>query len=224
MNRKILGLLPAALVAGLIAGSAAQAQTEYQYSMTIDPVTYNGETYAGGSISFAVPSTALPTEAFSENPQLQLQPADLSSPPVFDGLTLSSVGTAAYSLGACEGPTGPCLPVTQYLLALPVISGEPKSNTAGQLLDLWTPMIPGAPGSGQFTYADGTTGVFSGFGLLISNGCDTPSCTSYSNIVYTGGTIDVVAKAPEIDPATAVSGLTLLLGGLVVLRGRRTQN
>ncbi len=28
--------------------------------------------------------------------------------------------------------------------------------------------------------------------------------------------------APEIDPASAVSGLTLLLGGLVVLRGRRS--
>ena len=28
--------------------------------------------------------------------------------------------------------------------------------------------------------------------------------------------------APEIDPASAVSGLTLLLGGLAVFRGRRT--
>jgi hypothetical protein len=28
-------------------------------------------------------------------------------------------------------------------------------------------------------------------------------------------------KAPEIDPAAAMSGLTLLAGGLAVLRGRR---
>jgi len=28
-------------------------------------------------------------------------------------------------------------------------------------------------------------------------------------------------RAPEIDPASAMSGLTLLAGGLVVLRGRR---
>jgi hypothetical protein len=28
-------------------------------------------------------------------------------------------------------------------------------------------------------------------------------------------------KAPEIDPASAMAGLTLLAGGLVVLRGRR---
>jgi hypothetical protein len=29
------------------------------------------------------------------------------------------------------------------------------------------------------------------------------------------------AKVPEIDPASAASGLMLLVGGLVVLRGRR---
>lgn len=32
------------------------------------------------------------------------------------------------------------------------------------------------------------------------------------------------AAAPEIDPASAVGGLTLLLGGVAVLRGRRTPN
>lgn len=30
------------------------------------------------------------------------------------------------------------------------------------------------------------------------------------------------ASAPEIDPASAASGLTLLAGGLMVLRGRRS--
>ena len=29
--------------------------------------------------------------------------------------------------------------------------------------------------------------------------------------------------APEIDPASAISGVTLLLGGLAVLRGRRAK-
>ncbi|HEY4215083.1 MAG TPA: hypothetical protein VGM84_26650 [Steroidobacteraceae bacterium] len=29
------------------------------------------------------------------------------------------------------------------------------------------------------------------------------------------------AAAPEIDPASAISGLTMLAGGLTVLRGRR---
>ena len=29
--------------------------------------------------------------------------------------------------------------------------------------------------------------------------------------------------APEIDPASAISGMTLLLGGLAVIRGRRAK-
>lgn len=32
-----------------------------------------------------------------------------------------------------------------------------------------------------------------------------------------------VTSAPEIDPAGALSGLTLLLGGLAVVRGRRVK-
>jgi hypothetical protein len=32
---------------------------------------------------------------------------------------------------------------------------------------------------------------------------------------------DAVATAPEIDPASALSGLTLLVGGIAVMRGRR---
>jgi hypothetical protein len=34
---------------------------------------------------------------------------------------------------------------------------------------------------------------------------------------------DIVVKAPEIDPASAMAGLTLLAGGLVVLRGRKAK-
>jgi hypothetical protein len=32
-----------------------------------------------------------------------------------------------------------------------------------------------------------------------------------------------VVSAPEIDPASALGGLTLLLGGLAVVRGRRSK-
>ena len=32
---------------------------------------------------------------------------------------------------------------------------------------------------------------------------------------------DTVVRAPEMDPASAMAGLTLLAGGLAVLRGRR---
>ena len=35
--------------------------------------------------------------------------------------------------------------------------------------------------------------------------------------------VNLLLAAPEIDPASAASGLTLLVGGLVVLRGRRSR-
>lgn len=35
--------------------------------------------------------------------------------------------------------------------------------------------------------------------------------------------ISIVARAPEIDPASAMAGLTLLAGGLAVLRGRKAK-
>ena len=35
--------------------------------------------------------------------------------------------------------------------------------------------------------------------------------------------VDIITRAPEIDPASAMAGLTLLAGGLAVLRGRRVK-
>ena len=35
--------------------------------------------------------------------------------------------------------------------------------------------------------------------------------------------VDIITRAPEIDPASAMAGLTLLVGGLAVLRGRRVK-
>jgi hypothetical protein len=40
-------------------------------------------------------------------------------------------------------------------------------------------------------------------------------------VVLVPGPTAVPLLAPEIDPASALSGLTLLLGGLAVVRGRR---
>jgi hypothetical protein len=52
------------------------------------------------------------------------------------------------------------------------------------------------------------------------------SCITY--LGYTlwcppGPTNAPPAKTPEIDPASAMAGLTLLAGGLAVLRGRRSK-
>ena len=45
--------------------------------------------------------------------------------------------------------------------------------------------------------------------------------TNAPNYASTSG--PAVTSAPEIDPASAISGLTLLLGGLAVVRGRRAK-
>ena len=49
------------------------------------------------------------------------------------------------------------------------------------------------------------------------------SCGYYAPPTDTGavGVIGTAAAVPEIDPSSAIGGLTLLFGGLAVLRGRR---
>jgi hypothetical protein len=69
----------------------------------------------------------------------------------------------------------------------------------------------------------GTSGdSYTGFGSTPSGCAPTGGCSLFiqeSNT--TPGVWSVAQKAPEIDPASAASGLTLLLGGLAVMRGRR---
>jgi LPXTG-motif cell wall-anchored protein len=50
------------------------------------------------------------------------------------------------------------------------------------------------------------------FGLLL---------WSLAGLVVSQGAVAVTTNAPEIDPASAMSGLMLLSGGLLILRGRR---
>jgi hypothetical protein len=61
----------------------------------------------------------------------------------------------------------------------------------------------------EFTTSPNVTGIWScgGPNVLPTAGVTCPTAT--------------LTKAPEIDPASAASGLTLLLGSLMVLRGRR---
>jgi hypothetical protein len=67
-----------------------------------------------------------------------------------------------------------------------------------------------------------TIWVMAGLSALAPNGSSidptfTTQWSNSANLVTGVGTV----SAPEIDPASAASGLTLLLGSLLVLRGRR---
>jgi len=70
-----------------------------------------------------------------------------------------------------------------------------------------TPAV-GAASTGYVTAANNLAG-----GCVYTNCVPT---TSYGTFTAT--------QAPEIDPTSAASGLTLLLGGIVVLRGRKPQH
>jgi hypothetical protein len=70
-------------------------------------------------------------------------------------------------------------------------------------------------------------------GVIDTSGPITNITFTVSNFQLTGdGEMDVIGSyatasaimAPEVDPTSAASGLTLLLGGLAVLRGRREKS
>jgi hypothetical protein len=48
-----------------------------------------------------------------------------------------------------------------------------------------------------------------------------PCKSAHANNPYCNGGGSSPTRAPEIDPASAMAGLALALGGLAVLRGRR---
>jgi hypothetical protein len=83
--------------------------------------------------------------------------------------------------------------------------------------------VPGVSGSGTLA-----TLTFDAIGVgtspvTIQNVRLLDSTSKSIRDVTTGGsvTVSTTTKAPEIDPESAMSGISLLLGGLAVLRGRR---
>ncbi len=73
-----------------------------------------------------------------------------------------------------------------------------------------------------------------GLGLLLATVATAASATETCKIEYLLGFIPIEVctpsngskpvAAPEIDPASAMAGLTLMAGGLAVLRSRRRRN
>lgn len=61
-------------------------------------------------------------------------------------------------------------------------------------------------------------------GVASASGGDSGKCYNLSFITVCSSSNPSPVKAPEIDPASALAGLTMLAGGLAVLRGRRRVN
>jgi len=74
--------------------------------------------------------------------------------------------------------------------------------------------------------ATAALGSYTGNVFSIQGGADGGSFTAFNDLADTKFSVSVTGTtmaAPEIDPASAMSALTLLLGSLAVLRGRRAQ-
>ncbi len=126
-----------------------------------------------------------------------------------NGAALSLLSTATPWTG-----TPACISGNQCYVAGPYIFNDVLyASGSGLMLD--------PDGLGLSTAVNGAINII-GYG----------SGYEYSDVKSTGSTTFVpisfsaspVASAPEIDPASAVGGLTLLIGSLVVLRGRRKVN
>jgi hypothetical protein len=79
--------------------------------------------------------------------------------------------------------------------------------------------LPAYSHSGQFNY-DSNNHVFSSSGSADHFSND----KQWQKTEICAGHEGDPAAAPEIDPGSALSGLTLLMGALAVLRGRRAKN
>jgi hypothetical protein len=87
-----------------------------------------------------------------------------------------------------------------------------SSSSCGGSICNYEALTIGSNGGSSYTFEDsgGNTGTMP------------QVCIPYCGIIESSaGGAWTVTQAPEIDPASAASGLTLLLGGLAVLRGRR---
>jgi hypothetical protein len=118
------------------------------------------------------------------------------------GMTLGSTISFQVDL-TTNAPTGGSLPDTfsVFLLDPTASYSLTSTNDPTGSNSLATVQIDGS--------STGVVGVYGGSGPLVP--------VTVSAVTGGGGT----TQAPEIDPSSATSALTLLLGGLAVLRGRR---
>jgi hypothetical protein len=214
MNIKILGLLALGL---MVAGPlAANAQTQ--------TLGYTGSPFTSLSISGNL-SNGL-ADAIPENTgELVL------SSPLGDNLNNLAVTPVSWSFDSTTRFG------SIYLNSNNPFAGEFGESTsftfstdASGVLTGWNINVIGgifggtnSPSSAAFTIGNA--------GDSFSSGFSTPSCAAPPGVVVPcyqisesnsapGYWKSSITQAPEIDPASAANGLTLLLGGIAVLRGR----
>jgi hypothetical protein len=233
MSKKILPLIGLVLLSGSVAAQVVLYENPY------DPQGIGGgglspdPNYASAT---AITLTNLSTiQAFSFTVEdLRAQPESVYTWSVYTDVN-----------GMPSGPPGPISGPTGAPTYLPIVSGQAGINSfqnAPTVFSWYTvvPAINNLNSINEVTIDTGpiTLGAGNYFLALSSEGPET-SAESWLSGAYNTGDVSSFAGAftpanaggdaiivvgtsvPEIDPSSAVGGLTLLLGGLMVLRGRR---
>ena len=213
MNYNILGLAAISLLAGSM---VATAQTE-----TLD---YTGSPFT--SLSF----TGTMSDALANSLPQNTGELVLSSP-LGDNLHNFAVTPVSWSFDSST-PNGVFLKSNNPFPGPDDVATFLFSTNASGMLTAWNIVVSG--GILQDTTAQSFAAItINNAGDSFSSGTSSPSCslpepntacfTLKQSNTAAGAWTASFAKAPEIDLTSAGSGLTLLLGGLAVLRGRRSE-
>ena len=193
MNRKIIGLLTASLMATSVAANATE-------TLVFSDGTFSGDVILG---------TPLPRNGTD----ISVSPIQFNFPEIGWGVSYDFIcPSCGYSLGGAEEFGGATL----------------EFSTRHGRITSWDINIDytGTPGTASETslyatisnHVDTYTLQQSGVACTAPPGAPNP-CPPIIDTISQRGSWSAT-RAPEIDPASAASGLTLLLGGLAVMRGR----
>jgi hypothetical protein len=178
-------------------GSMANAQAVISVAPTSQTVTAGGEFTVDVNISNV-------SDLYGYQFDLTFNPQVLSAVSSSEGPFLGTAGSTFFIPGTNDNTNG-----TVSATADTIISAVPGANGSGNLA--------------VFTFDAIKNGVSS---IVISGVNMIDSAFNSISDTTTSGSVTVTSghtfAAPEIDAASATSALTLLLGGLAVLRDRRT--
>jgi hypothetical protein len=209
MNNKILGLLAVGLMAGPIVANAQS--TTY---------TYQGDAFTAGGSNMNPPAGWTSINV----------PRNFGVGPLNGFITLSA------PLGDNLNNVSVTPTFVDISTGSPLFRGVFTFSTNGNgAIDGWSMSLDGSvsgPGGYGLTATSVDIGGVGGDSATMSTTCTaffSPSlqppqsfpCGSSGSNTTPGVWTSPAAQAPEMDPASAASGLTLLLGGVAVLRGRR---
>jgi hypothetical protein len=206
MNYKILGSAAVALLTGPISANARA--TTYSYQGAPIFAGFDVSPPAGAS-SFTGPPFAVGT----------LNGFITLSAPLADNLNNVSVSPVFVDISTGGGS---------------LFRGDfTFSTNATGAIDGWSILLDGSvpgPGGYELSATSVDRGGVGGDSATLSAACtaffnsgppQSFGCASSGRNTTPGVWTSPATQAPEIDPASAASGLTLLLGGVAVLRGRR---